>query len=182
MATPTPERYDSVSQSLHWLIALLAFVLLAMGKFGDIDADEGPLFGWHTSLGLSVLLLMLVRLAWRLTHAVPPPAAGPVWQRGAARFTHLAFYALLILLPLSGWLMTGAEGEALSWFGLFDVPALPVAGGEESEDWLEETHEILGNLLLLLAGLHVLAGLKHHFMDRDGVLARMMPGGRHPRH
>lgn len=178
-ASAPVDRYSSVSKTLHWLIALLAFTQLAMGKFLEIDADEGAegYFGIHTALGLSVLALMLVRLAWRLTHAVPPaPAATPGWQRAAARATHFAFYALLIALPVTGWLLTTVEGDAVSYFGLFPVPPLPVAGGEVAEDFLEETHEVLGNVLLVLAGLHVLAGLKHHYVDKDTVLRRMLPG------
>jgi cytochrome b561 len=88
----------------------------------------------------------------------------------------MAFYALLIALPLSGWLMTSVEGDPVTFFGWFGVPSLPVPGGEASEDLLEETHEVLGNVLLVLAGIHVLAGLKHHFIDRDDVLRRMLPG------
>jgi cytochrome b561 len=146
-----------------------------LGKLFDVD--EGSLFDWHTALGLSVLALMLVRLGWRLTHDMPsPPATSPGWQNAAARFVHLAFYVLLVALPVSGWLLTSVEGDPVSYFGLFPVPALPVPGGEASEDLIEETHEILGNVLLGLAALHVLAGLKHHFVDRDDVLRRMLPG------
>lgn len=169
------DRYTAVSKTLHWLIALLAFTLLAMGKFWEVEPGEpGSLYARHTSLGLLVLALMVVRLAWRLTHAVPAlPATTPGWQRAVARGMHHAFYILLIALPLSGWLMTSAEGEAVNFFGI-PVPQLPVA--EASEDALEESHELLGNVLLVLAGIHVLAGLKHHFVDRDNVLRRMLPG------
>lgn len=167
-------RYTAVSKSLHWIIALLAFVQLGIGKLGDVD--EGSLFGWHTSIGLAVLALMTVRLAWRLTHTVPAlPPATPGWQRVAARALHWGFYALLLVLPLSGWLLTSVEGEAVSLLGL-PVPPLPVPGGEASEEALEEIHEILGNVLLALAAVHVIAGLKHHFVDRDDVLRRMLPG------
>ncbi|MBL8201505.1 MAG: cytochrome b [Chromatiales bacterium] len=172
------EHYSGVSKALHWLIALLAFSQLAMGKFFEVEADEGDsLFGWHTALGLLVLALMLVRLGWRLTHTVPAlPRTTPAWQQVAARATHIAFYVLLVALPLSGWLLTSVEGDPVSFFGWFAVPPLPVPGGEASEDLIEEAHELLGNVLLVLAGLHVLAGLKHHFLDRDDVLRRMLPG------
>ena len=93
-----------------------------------------------------------------------------------ARAIHALFYVLLLALPFTGWLLTSAEGDAVRLFGLFDVPHLPVPGGEASEDFLEETHELLGNLLLALAGVHVLAGLKHHYVDRDNVLRSMLPG------
>jgi len=172
------DSYDSISKSLHWLIAVLAFSQLAMGKFFEVEADEeGSLFMWHTTFGLLVLVLMVARLAWRLGHTPPAlPSGTPAWQRTVARGIHHSFYALLIVLPLSGWLLTSAEGDAVSFFNWFSVPALPVPGGEASEDFIEETHEILGNVLLALAGLHVLAGFKHHFVDRDNVLRRMLPG------
>jgi cytochrome b561 len=172
------ERYGGVAKTLHWLIAVLVFTQLGIGKFADVDAEESrQVFDWHTSLGLLVLVLMLVRLGWRLTHAVPSlPATTPVWQRGLARTTHLLFYVLLLALPVSGWLLTSAEGEAVRFLGLFPVPGLPVTGGEEAEEIFEEVHELLGNVLIALAALHVLAGWKHHFIDRDSVLRRMLPG------
>jgi cytochrome b561 len=169
------DSYSSVAKTLHWLIALLAFTLLVIGKVFEVDADEdNGLFGIHTALGLAVLALMVARVAWRLTHAVPAQPRG--WQGTAARATHFSFYVLLVALPLTGWALTSVEGDAVSFFGLFPVPALPLGGGEAAEDFLEETHEILGNVLLALSGLHVLAGLKHHYFDRDDVLRRMLPG------
>lgn len=175
---PTAGRYTAVSKTLHWLIALLAFSQLAMGKFFEVDPDEpGSLFDWHTAFGMSVLALMVVRLGWRLTHTVPAlPRTTPGWQQIAAKTTHIAFYMLLIALPVSGWLLTSVDGDAVSFFGWFTVPSLPVSGGEASEDLIGEIHELLGNVLLVLAGIHVLAGLKHHYIDRDDVLRRMLPG------
>jgi cytochrome b561 len=89
---------------------------------------------------------------------------------------HGAFYVLLIVLPLSGWLLASAGGDAVSFLGWFDVPALPVPGGKESKEFIVEAHELLGDAVLVLAGLHALAGLKHHFIDRDDVMRRMLPG------
>jgi cytochrome b561 len=170
--------YSAISKTLHWLIALLAFSQLAMGKLADIDAKESPgLFGWHTSLGLLVLALMLVRIGWRLTHDVPAlPPTTPAWQRKVARTIHFGFYALLIALPFSGWLLTSAAGDAVTLFGVLPLPRLMAPAGDASESILQSGHELLGNLLLALAGVHVLAGLKHHYMDRDNVLRRMLPG------
>lgn len=175
--TPSALRYDAVAKGLHWTIALLVFVLLAMGKLSDVDAEDAPgIFAWHTGLGLVVLGLMAARVAWRLGHAVPPqPAGTPPWQARVAVATHHAFYLLLFALPLTGWMLTSVEGDAVTLFGIVDVPAWPLPRGEEAEDFLEETHEILGNIVMLLAGLHVLGGLKHHFVDRDDVLRRMLP-------
>ena len=174
----TADRYTAVSKTLHWVIALLAFTQLAMGKLFELDPDEpGNLFYWHTAFGLLVFGLMVVRLGWRVTHTVPGlPRNTPGWQQIAARATHIAFYVLLIALPGTGWLLSSVEGDAVTFFGWFTVPALPVPGGKATEDFLEETHELLGNVLLFLAGIHVLAGLKHHYIDRDDVLRRMMPG------
>ncbi len=171
-------RYDAVSRSLHWWIATMAFAQLAMGKFFEVEpGEEGSLFGWHSALGLLVLILMVARVGWRLSHAAPPPPASmPRWQQKVAASMHGLLYVLLIVLPLSGWLLASVEGDAISFLGWFDLPALPVPGGEQSEDFIEETHEVLGNVLLVLAGLHVLGGLKHHFVDRDDVLRRMLPG------
>lgn len=170
--------YSSVSKLLHWVIALLAFSQLAMGKLFDLDPKESPgLFGWHTTLGLLVLVLMAVRIAWRLTHDLPSlPIAVPAWQRKIAKVNHLTFYALLIVLPFSGWLLASASGDSVTLFGLFPIPALLRPSGEATEAVLGEVHELLGNALLILAGVHVLAGLKHHFVDHDNVLRRMLPG------
>ncbi len=172
------ERYSGVSQALHWSIALLVFAQLAMGKFFEVEAEESgeSLFDLHTAFGLLVLGLMLVRLGWRLTHTVPPlPAATPAGLRLMTKAVHLAFYGLLIALPLSGWALTSVEGDPVTFFGWFAVPALPVSGGEAAEDFIEEAHELMGNVLLALAALHVLAALKHHFFDKDNVLRQMLP-------
>jgi cytochrome b561 len=171
-------RYDPVSRALHWWIAALAFAQLAMGKFFEVEAgEEGSLFGVHTALGLVVLLLMLLRLGWRLGHPAPrPPASMPRRQVIVAHALFGMFYLLLVVQPLTGWLLTSVEGDAVSFFGLFGVPALPVPGGEASEEIIEEAHELMGNALLVLAALHTLMGLKHHFIDKDDVLRRMLPG------
>ena len=174
----TAVRYNGVSKTLHWVIALLAFSQLAMGKFFEVEADESDsLFDWHTALGLLVLALMVVRLVWRLTHTVPAlPQNTPGWQQVAAKATHIAFYVLLIALPITGWLLTSVDGDTVSFFGWFPVPSLPISGSDETGDLIGEIHELLGNVLLVLAGIHVVAGLKHHYIDRDDVLRRMMPG------
>jgi cytochrome b561 len=173
------ERYSAAGRSLHWLVALLVFALLAMGKFFEVEPDEeGSLFAWHSALGLLVLALMVVRLFWRTTHEVPAlPASTPAVMITITKLVHAAFYLLLFILPLTGWLLASMEGETISFPGLFEVPGLPTAGlGDESEDFIEEVHELAGNVLLVLAGVHVLAALKHQFIDRDNVLRSMLPG------
>jgi cytochrome b561 len=168
-----------MARSLHWLIALLTFGLLAMGNLFEVEpGEEGSLFGWHSAIGLLVLALMVVRVGWRTTHEVPAlPAATPPAMVVITRLMYMAFYVLLFLLPLSGWMLASMEGEAMTFLGLFEVPALPTAGfGDEVEELVEEVHELSGNILLALSAVHVLAGLKHHFVDRDNVLRSMLPG------
>lgn len=172
-----PLRYAPMIQALHWCIALLAFVQLGMGKFGEVGpGEEGSRFALHASLGLLVLALMLVRIGWRATHAVP--AEPPGTTRGQALFAGalvVAFYVLLLVLPMSGWALASLEGEAVGFFGAFQLPALPVTGGEAMEERVEEVHELAGNVLLVLAAVHVAAAFKHHFIAKNDVLMRMLP-------
>jgi cytochrome b561 len=172
--------YGPFGQAIHWTIAALVVAQLAMGKLSEVEPDEGGggLYGWHTSIGLLVLALAVVRTVWRLTRGVPAQPAGTApWQRRLATLVHAAFYVLLFALPLSGWLLSSAEGDAVFFFGR-PLPLFAVAGSEEAEELFEQAHELLGNLLLLLAVVHVIAALKHHFIDRDDVLRRMLPLGR----
>jgi cytochrome b561 len=168
----SPDRYDVISQCLHWLTALLVVALLISGKVGDVDAEEGnALYYWHSSLGFLVLELVVARIVWRLL--MPAPTFPATMSRAAgmlARVFHLAFYLLLIALPVSGWLVASAEGGTVSLFGLTPLPAW-----NPGTETFEEVHEVLGNVLMILVVLHAIAALKHHFVDRDNVLLRMLP-------
>lgn len=201
-------RYGSVSQWLHWGTVALVIVLLVMGNAFDIEADEpgSALYFWHGSLGVLVFILAAARIIWLLFSRPPalPQSTTPL-TRVLARSTHVALYALLFALPVSGWLAASAERAAVPFFGIATVPpwsgsAPPAArratreskltvtthGGKnlttevggEGENAFKELHEILGNVLLALATFHVLAALKHHFVNRDDVLRRMLPRGR----
>jgi len=118
----------------------------------------------------------VARLGWRFANpALPMPPGTPRWQRIMARTTHVLFYAVLILLPMTGWLASSAAGRDISWFGLFNWPLLPIGGGRETAGTLMSLHGTLPKLLYGLVGLHVLAALKHHFINRDNVLHRMLP-------
>jgi len=174
--TNTPMRYGAVSQNIHWLTAALVIVLLVMGKAGDIEAEQSnELYFWHSSLGIAVLLLVVVRLFWHLISRPPAlPSSMSTFARMAARTLHVCFYLLLIALPLSGWLMASAEGAPIAFFGISISSADMGKGGEE---FWEETHEVLANALLFIATLHALAALKHHLVDKDDVLRRMLPRG-----
>jgi cytochrome b561 len=173
----TPSRYGAVSQWLHWLTVGLVAVLVIGGKAGDIEPREGGvLYVLHTSLGLLVAMLVAARLVWRV---ITPPPLAPARQSRlatqAAHGLHGLFYLLLLALPLSGWLAACEKGGEVSFFGL---ATLPVWRAAADGDVFEEMHEVLGNLLLILVALHVLAALKHHFIDRDQVLSRMLPESR----
>jgi cytochrome b561 len=174
----------------------LGFIMHERAEHGDASQALFEAYQLHKSIGLTVLVLTLVRLAWRLTHRPPPLAQGmPAWERIAARATHWGFYVLTLALPLTGWLYVSAgwsihTDESLAvptrWFGLFEVPHLfnlPHASNDVREDAAEAAltaHAYLGFTAIGLAGLHVVAALKHHFFDRDETLAHMVPGLRAP--
>lgn len=176
----SPEKYTTVAISLHWLIAILMLFLLFPGE-ELIDLDRGEsLAGWgptaHASLGISVLVLTVLRLGWRLANQPPAlPASMPVWQTTASHVLHGSFYVLMFAIPLFGWLALAPFGtehpdpEAVAFFWLFPLDILPNLG-----EWTSEAHEITGTLAKLLIALHVLAALKHQFIDKDGLMRRMM--------
>ena len=171
-------RYSQISLILHWLIAVLVIgqIVLIMAH----DATEGELSRsfvlLHKSVGLSILVLTLVRLGWRIANpAIPLPADTPAWQRIVARGTHVLFYVVLIGMPLGGWAASSAAGRPIEWFGLFNWPLLPIPGGREVAKQFMTAHELGAKLLYVLLALHILGALKHHFIDRDNVLHRMLP-------
>ena len=182
----TRSRYGFVAASLHWIIVatIIAqyFLAEAAEEQGDGPAGVFSAASIHNSLGIAVLALAVLRILWRVVELPPSaPATMKRYEIALARTVHVAFYFLLFAIPLSGWALATADGQPLSFFGLFDIPQLrigaqlPITGGTLSEDQLEEAHEILFNILLGLALLHVAAALKHHFFDHDGVLRSMLP-------
>jgi len=177
MAEPR-NRYSTVSLTLHWLIAALVVsqVLLIMAH----DATEGPIsrefVQIHKSVGLGILVLTLGRIGWRIANpAIPLPEEMSRWQRLLARATHILFYVVLIGMPLGGWAASSAAGRDIVWFGLFEWPLLPIGGGREAAGQLMDMHELGAKALYVLIILHVAGALKHHFVDRDNVLHRMIP-------
>lgn len=177
MAEPR-NRYSTVSLVLHWLIA--ALVITQIGLITAHEATEGPIsrefVNLHKSVGLSILVLTLVRLGWRVANpAIPLPAAMPRWQKLLARTNHVLFYVLLIAMPLVGWAASSAAGRDIVWFGLFEWPLLPIGGGRETAGELMNVHEAAARLLIFLVVLHIIGALKHQFIDRDNVLHRMIP-------
>jgi len=185
--------YSAVAITLHWLIALGILTNIGLAwYFGTLKGPEAiaPV-QLHKSIGITVLLLTLIRIGWRLTHAAPAlPAHMPTWERWAARATHFVFYLLMLGLPLSGWAMVSASPlirvHPTVLYGVVHWPAVPFPGLDS--DQLHDTHKLLEKIHELLAWvayatitLHVAAALKHQIIDRDDVLSRMLPfvrGGR----
>jgi len=171
------ERYSRVAVAFHWTIAALVIFNIVVGLGHDPIPALRALMPAHKAIGLTVLALTALRVAWRLAHRPPPlPADTPSWERGAAHATHWTLYLLLVALPLSGWVMvSGPQGRRpLSWFAAFDLPYLPATS--PAAEGAAKAHGLLGWVMLALVLLHVAAALRHHLVLRDRVLARMLPG------
>lgn len=171
-------RYTLPAIFLHWLMALLIFAAFPLGVYAH-ELPFSPLklqlISYHKWLGMTILLLWGVRVAWRLTHQ--PPALSmqsPAWQRNAAHLVHGLIYVLLLAIPLSGWLMSSAKGIPVVYFGQWQFPDL-VSKNKDMADILKELHEGLNMGLLGLIGLHIAAALKHQFVEKDHILRRMSP-------
>lgn len=179
MSLKNTDRWGATSQLLHWTIAVL---ILSIGAVGLVmgELPRSPKWFWvytlHKSLGLTVLALVLVRIAWRLYAGAPAPVEGtPRWQARLASLTHGAIYVLILAMPLSGWLYDSASGlRPFRWFGLAEVPKLSPPH-EALADAMHETHELLFWVLIALVIGHAGAALYHHFVRRDATLARMLP-------
>jgi cytochrome b561 len=173
----TPERYGAIAQGLHWIIVLLLIAQVTVGKIAHEMPDgfgKLVLLARHKSVGITILGLAILRLAWRLFDRPPPPPPMPRWQLFAARANHAVLYLLLFAMPLTGWMMSSASNYPVSWFGLAQLPDF-VAPDRDLKHLMEDVHETLANTLIVLAALHVAAALKHQFFDRDGLLWRMLP-------
>ena len=177
----TKSSWGSASKALHWTVVLLIITqwLIAM------RADSLPLgmakieaLAWHKSLGLTILMLAVLRLAWRWMNPIPDLTAETrPWERVLAKLSHLLLYGLIFALPLSGWLMSSAKNYPVSWFKLFQFPDL-VAPDERLFQQMRDLHHLLFGVLVVVALLHIAGALKHHFIDRNDVLRRMLPFGR----
>lgn len=168
------DRYSRVAQLLHWTIAILILFNLWLGFAHDSLPRDWQVMPVHKSVGLTVLALTLARIVWRLMHPAPPMlATTPQWEKLMANLTHYAFYALMLVMPLTGWIMTSAGDRPLGWFFLFDVPKFDVVKGDAVVGLSGTGHEILGYLFAALIVLHMAAALRHHFVLKDGTLRRM---------
>jgi cytochrome b561 len=174
----SPTRYGAVAQGLHWIIAALIvtqFTLAWMAEDLPLGMHKLALLARHKSFGMTVLMLAVLRLAWRLFNRPPelPPAMSKI-EKGLAKGTHVLLYVLLFAMPLTGWLMSSAKNYSVSWFGRFTWPNL-IPPNERAFDVLKTVHQSLSWLLFAVAILHILAALKHHFWHKDDVLTRMLP-------
>lgn len=173
-------RYGSLSIALHWLMVLLIAAVYTCMELREnfpkgSEIREG-LKAWHFMLGLSVLVLVAIRIAARLAGSSPAVQPDlPRHQVLLARSMHLALYALMIGMPLLGWLTLSAEGKDIPFFGLH-LPALIASKNASIADWAKEIHEAVGTIGYFLIGLHAVAALYHHYVVRDDTLRRMLPG------
>jgi cytochrome b561 len=169
-------RYSKPAVVLHWLVALLIFVAFPLGVYMHelpLSPDKLKLYSYHKWIGITLLLLVAMRVGWRLTHTPPPlPAGIAAWQRHASAVVHGLLYVLMIAIPLSGWLMSSAKGFQTVWFGVLPLPDL-IDKDKALGDLLAEVHKFLNFTLLAMVILHVGAALKHHFIERQPFLQRM---------
>lgn len=175
----TTARYGTLSTGIHWMM-----LLLFVAVYGSIELRElfekgsdprEALKTWHFMLGMLVFLLVWLRIAARFSG--PTPAIRPepaAWQQQSARLLHLALYALMIAMPISGWLVLSASGKVIPFFGL-ELPAL-IEENKELAKQIKKVHEFVGTTGYYLIGLHVIAALYHHYIKRDDTLTRMLPG------
>lgn len=176
---PVIQRYTRTAISLHWLIALLivaAFTLgLIMSDMPGLSMTKLKYFSWHKWLGITIFILALLRVVWRLIHPAPAIAAGiPDWQRLAAIWMHRLLYLLIVVIPLTGYFYSLAAGVPVVYLGIIPLPVL-IEKNAFLKDVLDNVHSILNFTMAGLVALHVLGALKHQFIDRDGTLARMLP-------
>ncbi len=177
--TSTPSgRYSGPAIALHWLLALALFGAFAVGLYMTdlpLSPQRLKLYNWHKWAGICILALSALRLVWRLTHRPPADVPMPAWQRRASHATHHLLYVLFFAVPLAGWAYSSAAGFPIVVFGVLPLPDF-VAPSKELAEAIKPLHKILAFTMAALVLVHVGAALKHHLVDRDGLLNRMRPG------
>ncbi len=177
MLKNTATTYGSVTKFFHWLVFILVTCLLMIGFFmGDIQEKtlRMTVINYHKMIGLFVLLLMLLRMTWAFLNPKPLLPNTPPWQLIIERIVHVSLYAVLIAMPLCGWIGSVAAGYAPHLFGVYFN--LPIAPSKTVDDIAFTIHNALAIVIIVLVSLHILAALYHHFFKKDNVLLRMMPG------
>lgn len=173
-----PDRYHPLSIGMHWLMLVLLVAVYTLielrGVFPKGTPAHDAMKTWHFMLGMSVLVLVLARIAMRFVFPAPAiTPAPPRWQHIMAASMHLAIYAFLVVMPLLGWLTLSAKGRVIPFFGL-ELPALIGVDRGLAHDF-EEIHELIGVIGYWLFGLHAAAALVHHYFMHDDTLRRMLP-------
>ena len=172
------DRWGAISQGFHWLIVVLIVVMAYLG-LTMVDLPNTPhkiaLYALHKSIGLTLLVLVALRLLWRLAAGTPRDLETiPRWQARIAHLTHAGLYVLLFAMPISGWVLNSTTGFPLRWFGLVNLPAI-AAKSERAHDLALATHETLFWILVTMALVHAAAAFYHHLFQQDATLARMLP-------
>lgn len=175
----TQDSWGSVTKFLHWLIALLVLFMVVLGLTMGLFPKpfKYTLYAIHKSTGITILFLMLVRLAWRFMNPTPKfPNHIPNWQQKAAHASHTLLYAILILMPLSGWIMSTAGGHPTKvwWWLVINAPGIPK--DKAISHTAGDIHEFLAWTLVAVLVIHIAAALMHHIKHKDNILKRMMPG------
>ena len=175
----TTRSWGTVQKALHWIIVLLIINQWVIAERADDLAGLAKLnaLAWHKSFGITILMLAVLRLAWRWLNPVPTlEGLAKPWERALAHVSHVLLYALIFAMPVTGWLMSSAKAYSVSWFHLVQLPDL-IGKSQPMFEILQDTHEVLFKVLVGVAVLHALGALKHHFIDRNDVLKRMLPFG-----
>ena len=174
----TSTRYTPTAVALHWLLAALIIANLVFGLYTvnlPLSPQKLKLFSYHKWVGVTIFLLAAVRLLWRATHPVPPmPETMKPWEKQAAHAAHVALYVLFFAAPLTGWLFSSAAGFQTVYLGVLPIPDL-LSKNKELAEVLKVMHHWINYTMAAVIVLHIAAALKHHFVDRDDVLIRMLP-------
>lgn len=174
-------RWGSIAKTFHWTMAIGLIGMLLLGWYMVDLPNSRDKFDWyllHKSTGLTLLTVVVFRVLWRWLDVTPKlPPLTPRWQIWASKISHVLLYLLMLAMPLSGWLYNSASNFPLKWFNLLRVPQL-LAPDRELKHLLKDLHESFAIALAVVIAVHVAAALKHHFIDRDAILKRMLPWGK----
>ena len=180
MLRNTADSWGAGAKSFHWLMAALIALQILLGIVAatwPVSPTKLDLFVWHKSFGVLILSLVALRLLWRLANVTPAlPAGMPAWEHAAARVSHFLLYALMVALPLTGWVINSAKNIPFRIFWLVPLPAI-VEPDQSLGETFARIHGALALLLVLVLIVHIGAALRHHFAKHDKVLVRMLPGG-----
>lgn len=179
MVSKIVARYSSISKLFHWIIAFAVIAMLIFGFFLENIPDQfqGTAYMLHKSTGITILFLMILRFIWIHVSGRPSlPESMKQWEKILAHIVQHGFYILLLIMPLSGWIKSVAADKIPSYYGLFNLPLPWVTHDKSFAHFMSEVHETIGWILIIFIVLHSAGALKHHFIDKDDVLRRMLPG------